>query len=98
MIHLLPVLIGEEITRKKKMSTLDTFQALFSRDLHELRQLHKHWWSILSLSRVVKAEHLGRCCYLAEELLSPADLRTLKQEVGLDERQWRTYKAKISGQ
>jgi len=80
------------------MSTLDTLQGLFSRDLQELRQLRKHWWSTLSISRAVKEEHLGRCCYLAEELLSSADLRALKQEVGLDERQWRTYKAKISGQ
>jgi hypothetical protein len=50
------------------------------------------------MTRVVKEEHLGRCCYLAEEFLSSTDLRTLKLEVGLDEQQWRSYKEKVSGQ
>jgi hypothetical protein len=47
---------------------------------------------------MVKEEHLGRCCYLAEEFLSTAELCALKKEIGLDERQWRAYKSKISGQ
>ena len=82
-----------------KMNTFDTLQALFSHDLSELQQFRKRgWWRVLSMTRVVKEEHLGRCCYLAEEFLDSADLRTLKQQVGLDERQWSAYKTKISRQ
>lgn len=80
------------------MNTFDTLQALFLHDLQELQQLRKRGWRVLPTTRVVKEEHLGRCCYLAEEFLSSADLCTLKHQVGLDEQQWHAYKAKISGQ
>jgi hypothetical protein len=80
------------------MNTFDTLQALFSHDLSELQQFRKRGWRVLPMTRVVKEEHLGRCCYLAEEFLNSADLRTLKQQVGLDERQWQAYKTKISRQ
>jgi primosomal protein N'' len=80
------------------MNTFDTLQTLFSQDLSELHQLKKRRWLILSMTRVVKEEHLGRCCYLAEELLSSAELFALKRTFGLDERQWRAYKTKVSGQ
>ncbi|HTK08258.1 MAG TPA: hypothetical protein VL485_13885 [Ktedonobacteraceae bacterium] len=79
------------------MNTLEKLQNLFAHDLSELEQLQKSWWTLLSASRVVKEEHLGRCCYLAEELLGPDDLRTLKGNIGIDERRWRSYKARISG-
>ena len=80
------------------MNTFDALQALLSRDLHELHQIQKRGWRILPMARIVKEEHLGRCCYLAEEFLSSTDLRALKLEVGLDEQQWRSYKEKVSGQ
>jgi hypothetical protein len=47
---------------------------------------------------MVKEEQLGRCCYLAEEFLSSEELSTLKAETKLDERQWRAYKVRVSGQ
>lgn len=80
------------------MDTFDTLQALLSRDLHELQQIQKRGWRVLPTTRMVKEEHLGRCCYLAEEFLSTTELCALKKEIGLDERQWRAYKSKISGQ
>ena len=80
------------------MNTFDCLEALFLHDLQELHQLRKRGWRILPMTRVVKEEHLGRCCYLAEEFLSTAELCALKKEIGLDERQWRAYKSKISGQ
>ena len=80
------------------MNTFDTLQALFSHDLSELQQFRKRGWRVLPMTRAVKEEHLGRCCYLAEEFLSTAELCALKKEIGLDERQWRAYKSKISGQ
>jgi hypothetical protein len=80
------------------MNTFDNLQALFVQDLRELHELQKRGWRIMPMSRVVKEEHLGRCCYLAEEFLSAEDLCELKQELGLDEQQWRSYKAKLSGQ
>ena len=80
------------------MNTFDALHTLFLDDLLELQQIRKRKWRVLPMSRVVKEEHLGRCCYLAEEFLSPIELSILKQKVGLDERQWHTYKVKISGQ
>jgi len=80
------------------MNTFETLQALLSHDLRELRQIRQRGWRVLPMTRVVKEEHLGRCCYLAEEFLSSTDLRALKLEVGLDEQQWRSYKEKVSGQ
>lgn len=80
------------------MSTFDTLQSLFLRDLSDLQQLRKRGLLVLPMSRVVKEEHLGRCCYLAEEFLSRDELHALKCRIGLDERQWHAYKCKISGQ
>jgi hypothetical protein len=80
------------------MRTFETLQTLLSHDLLELRQLEKRGWFVWPMTRVVTEEHLGRCCYLAEEFLNPSELRTLKRKLGLDERQWRAYKIKISGQ
>jgi hypothetical protein len=80
------------------MNTFDTLQTLFLRDLRELQQLQKRWWLILPMTRLVKEEHVGRCCYLAEEFLSADELSVLKGKLGLAERQWRAYKAKLTEQ
>ena len=80
------------------MSTFDALQGLFLHDLRELKELGKRGWFVLPMTRTVKEEHLGRCCYLAEEFLNATELYTLKHQLGLDERQWHTYKAKISEQ
>lgn len=80
------------------MNTFEALHALFSCNLRELYQLQKRAWRVLPMTRTVKEEHLGRCCYLAEEFLSSAELHQLKQAVGLNEQQWRAYKAKVSAQ
>ncbi len=80
------------------MSTFDALQGLFLRDLRDLKELGRRGWFVLPTTRSVKEEHLGRCCYLAEEFLNSTELYTLKHELGLDERQWHTYKARISEQ
>jgi hypothetical protein len=80
------------------MDTFEMLHALFSHDLSELRQRRKRSWHMLPTTRTVKEEHLGRCCYLAEEFLTSAELRALKHKLGLNEREWCAYKAKISGQ
>ena len=80
------------------INTFEKLQELFLHDMQELSQLHRRRWSLWPMARIVKEEHLGRCCYLAEEFLTPSDLRVLKQKIGLDERQWRLYKVKVSGQ
>ncbi|WP_126556527.1 hypothetical protein [Dictyobacter kobayashii] len=77
-------------------NTFDMLQNLFSQDLQELQHLRKRGWFVLPMSRIVKEEHIGRCCYLAEEFLSSEELQTLKKDLGLNERQWHTYKTKIS--
>lgn len=80
------------------INAFETLQTLFVADLRELHRLRMRGWFVLPITRAVKEEHLGRCCYLAEEFLSCADLCVLKHEVGLDEQQWRTYKARVSAQ
>jgi hypothetical protein len=80
------------------MNTFDSLQALFLHDLQELHQLRKRGWLALPMTRVVKEEHLGRCCYLAEEFLSSEDLCALKQDLELDEQQWRSFKEKLTCQ
>ena len=80
------------------MNTFDSLLDLFLHDLRELHQLRKRGWHVLPTTRVVKEEHLGRCCYLAEEFLSSEDLCMLKQDLALDEQQWRAYKEKLTGQ
>jgi hypothetical protein len=80
------------------MNTFDSLQELFLHDLRELHQLQKRGWRVMPMARVVKEEHLGRCCYLAEEFLSTEDLDTLKQDLEINEQQWGAYKAKLTGQ
>ena len=80
------------------MNAFDELQKIMSHDLHELQQLQKKGWLVLPMTKVVKEEHLGRCCYLAEEFLSASELQALKRRIGLNEQQWRGYKVKISGQ
>jgi hypothetical protein len=80
------------------MNTFDSLQALFIHDLQELYQLQKRGWRVLPTTRVVKEEHLGRCCFLAEEFLSSDELCVLKRDLGLDEQEWRTYKEKLTRQ
>ena len=77
-------------------NTFDTLQTLFSQDLQALQQLRKRGWFVLPMSRIVKEEHIGRCCFLAEEFLDCEELSMLKRELGFSERQWNAYKAKIS--
>ena len=80
------------------MSTFDTLQRILLDDLRELQEIRKRGLLTWPMTRVVKEEHVGRCCYLAEELLSSAELCALKQQIGLDEQQWKAYKVKLSGQ
>lgn len=82
----------------KMNNTYERVQVLFLHALHDVQEIQKRGWRVLPMTRMVKEEQLGRCCYLAEEFLSSVELRTLKAESKLDERQWRTYKARISGQ
>ncbi|GCE08848.1 hypothetical protein [Dictyobacter aurantiacus] len=80
----------------KTNNAFDTLQTLFVQDLQELRQLRKRGWFVLPMSRIVKEEHIGRCCFMAEEFLDSEELNMLKRELGFNERQWNAYKAKIS--
>jgi hypothetical protein len=79
------------------IGSYEHLQQVITTDLHELQSLKKRRWWVWPMERVVKEEHIGRCCYLAEEMLSCADLHALKEEIGLSEQQWRAYKTKISG-
>jgi hypothetical protein len=78
-------------------STFDTLHALVLQDLQDLHEIQKRGWFVLPMTRLVKEEHIGRCCYLAEEFLEPAELQVLKNKLGFDEQQWHAYKLKITG-
>ena len=75
--------------------TYETVHVLFLHALHDVQEIQKRGWRVLPMTRIVKEEQLGRCCYLAEEFLSSAELSALKDEVKLDERQWRAYKVRL---
>jgi hypothetical protein len=79
------------------MSSLEQLQTMIDEDLRELHLLYRRRWFVWPMDRVIKEEHLGRCCYLAEEFLEPGDLRMLKAAVGIDDQEWRKFKLKISG-
>lgn len=79
------------------MSSFEQLQNLIGADLHELHLLYRRRWFVWPMDRVIKEEHLGRCCYLAEELLTTVDLCALKTAVGLSDAEWRKFKLKISG-
>lgn len=79
------------------MSSLEQLQNLIGDDLRALHLLYQRRWFVWPMDRIVKEEHLGRCCYLAEEMLTTVDLRTLKLAVGLNDEEWRRFKLKVSG-
>ena len=79
------------------MSVFEQLHKLFKEDLQALRQLKKYGWFVWPMERVVKQEHLGRCCYLAEELLSADELCQMKRQLGLSDVQWYSLKARVSG-
>jgi hypothetical protein len=78
--------------------TYETVQVLLLHALHEVQEIQKRGWRVLPMTRMVKEEQLGRCCYLAEEFLDSTELRALKDEAKLNERQWRAYKGRITKQ
>jgi hypothetical protein len=78
--------------------TYERVQVLLLHALHDVQEIQKRGWRVLPMTRMVREEQLGRCCYLAEEFLSPTELSALKEEARLSERQWRTYKARLSRQ
>jgi hypothetical protein len=78
--------------------TYETVQVLFLHALHDVQEIQKRGWRVLPMTRMVKEEQLGRCCYLAEEFLDSTELSTLKDEAKLNERQWRAYKGRVTKQ
>ncbi|TMC23154.1 MAG: hypothetical protein E6J34_03910 [Chloroflexi bacterium] len=78
------------------MNVVEQLQILMIEDISELQRLQKRRWWTWPMTRAVKEEHIGRCCYLAEEFLVGTELQALKEKIGLDERQWRKYKSKIA--
>lgn len=74
------------------MTTLDTLLQRMQHDLDELRHRNTRWPSVFPQTRRVVEQHLGQWCHLAEEFLTDADLMTLKDQLGLETRQWTAYK------
>jgi hypothetical protein len=80
------------------INTFKAVEVLFLQALTDVQEVQNRGWRVLPMTRVVKEEQLGRCCYLAEEFLSSDDLHELKAKAKIDERAWKAYKNRISGQ
>jgi hypothetical protein len=77
---------------QKMNTTFESVQMLFLQTLRDVQDMRKRGFP---LRRMLKEQELGRCCYLAEEFLSLAQLRALKNEAKLDDQQWRAYKMRL---
>jgi hypothetical protein len=86
----------KEQGEKKTMTVYERLQKRIEEDVQALQALRKRGWLVWPMDLLVKEEEVGRCCFLAEEWLTGEQLRELKKRVGLDDRQWRKYKTRIS--
>jgi hypothetical protein len=77
------------------MKTFAQLEAILAQELSELQELERSAWLIPTTKRARKEQQIGRHCYEAEEDLSLADLSVLKTTLGMEESQWRAYKAKF---
>jgi len=77
------------------MKTFTQLEAMLALELSELKELEQRAWLIPTTKRARKEQQIGRHCYEAEEDLSLPDLSVLKTTLGMDESQWRAYKAKF---
>jgi hypothetical protein len=80
--------------KEQSMKTFEELKAVFTQELLELEKLAGIWPSTIE-QRHVKEQEIGRCCYEAEEDLSPLELNTLKRALGINDSKWRAYKAKF---
>ena len=76
------------------MNTFETFKRRMLSELLELERLNGLWPSTTEKRRV-KEREIGRQCYLAEETLDSLELSALKDLLGVNDRQWRAYKARV---
>ena len=77
------------------MKTFAQLEAMLALELLELKELEQSRRLLPTTKRARKEQQIGRHCYEAEEDLSLADLSALKTTLGMEESQWRAYKAKF---
>ena len=77
------------------MKTFAQLEAILAQELSELKELEQRAWLIPTTKRARKEQQIGRHCYEAEEDLGLSDLSVLKTTLGMEESQWRAYKAKF---
>lgn len=80
------------------INTFKSVEVVLLQALTDVREVQSRGWRVLPMTRIVKEEQLGRCCYLAEEFLSADDLCELKAKAKINEQAWKTYKKRVSGQ
>jgi hypothetical protein len=76
------------------MRTLDQWKAILSKDLFELGRFTGQD-EATRMRRSMKEQEIGQHCYEAGESLNDHELASLKQALGLDEQQWRSYQSKV---
>jgi hypothetical protein len=76
------------------MRTLDQWKAALSKDLFELRQLTDQD-EVTKMRRSMKEQEIGQHCCEAGESLNDQELASMKQALGLEEEQWRTFQSKV---
>lgn len=81
--------------KEHEVPTYQVIKAQLMKDLAELQQLPTQGRMALA-ERAFKEELIGQQCYEAERSLDLPDLLLLQKTLGLDEKAWRTYKAKLT--
>ena len=81
--------------KEYEVPTYQAIKAQLMKDLAELQQLPTQGRLALA-ERTFKEELIGQHCYEAEQSLDLPDLLLLQKTLGLDEKAWRTYKAKLT--
>ena len=76
------------------MRTFAEWKAILTKDFRELKQLTGQD-AFSKMRYAMKEQEIGQHCYEAAESLTDAELSLLKRALGLSEKRWRAYKAKL---
>ncbi len=76
------------------MQTFEEWRAILTIDFLALGLLQGRD-DLSRIRRSMKEQEIGQHCWQAGESLSDAELSQLKKVLGLDEKAWQAYKAKV---
>ncbi len=80
----------------KYMLTINEWRQIFLQDMADMRGLERPYGVLGKTPTSKRVQEVGWHCYQVEEHLSILELQQLKNELEINEIQWRTYKAEVS--